>query len=213
MKDFICAAAGVIGAAVTAVFGGWSGTLTTLVIFMAVDFVTGWIVAGVFHASKKTERGGLESRVGWKGLARKCVTLLLVFMASRMDLLLGVNYVRDAVTIAFCANEALSIIENAALMGIKLPVPLQKAIELLRAKAEPEKQDAQSEKRIDADVDYKVGYHAVLDELELARKETAKETARADENEERYLELVIRANAMRDELINNGMEVPGYDGE
>lgn len=50
-----------------------------------------------------------------------------------------------------------------------------------------------------------------VDELEAARKETAEEAARADENEERYLQQVLRANAMRDELLYNGMEVPNYD--
>ncbi len=163
MKDWICAAAGVIGAAVAAAFGGWDGALTTLVIFMAVDYGTGLLVAGVFHASRKTANGGLESRAGWKGLVRKCVTLLMVLVACRLDLLLGVNYVRDAVIIAFCVNEALSIVENAALMGIPMPAPLQKAIELLRAKSEQEKPDK--------DVDYKEGYGILLDELSEARAE------------------------------------------
>lgn len=163
MKDWICAAAGVIGAAVAAAFGGWDGALTTLVIFMAVDYGTGLLVAGVFHASEKTKNGGLESRAGWKGLVRKCVTLLMVLVACRLDLLLGVNYVRDAVVIAFCVNEALSIVENAALMGIPMPAPITKAIELLRAKAEQEKPDK--------DVDYKEGYAVLMDELSKARAE------------------------------------------
>ena len=163
MKDFLCAAFGAIVAVVTAAFGGWSAGMTTLVALMAADYATGLLVAGVFHASEKTQHGGLESRAGWKGLVRKCVTLLMVFVACRLDILLGVNYVRDAVVIAFCANEVLSIVENAALMGVPIPAPLSKAIELLRAKAEQEAPDK--------DVDYKSGYKIVLDELSAARAE------------------------------------------
>ena len=87
----------------------------------------------------------------------------MVLVACRLDLLLGVNYVRDAVVIAFCVNEALSIVETAALMGIPMPAPITKAIELLRAKAEQEKPDT--------DVDYKEGYAVLLDELSKARAE------------------------------------------
>ena len=62
----------------------------------------------------------LESRAGWKGLCRKGMTLLFVLIAVRLDLLMGTNYLRDAVCIAFIANEALSILENAGLMGMPL---------------------------------------------------------------------------------------------
>lgn len=166
MKDWICAAVGMIGAAITAIFGGWDTAMISLVIFMAVDYITGLIVAGIFHRSEKTEHGGLESRAGWKGLVRKGVTLLVVLVAYRLDLMLGTSYIKDAVIIAFCANELLSITENAALMGIPVPTPIRKAIELLRAKAEPEP--------IDKDVDYKAGYFVLLDELEAYRKADAK---------------------------------------
>lgn len=164
MKDFICAATGMIGAALAAAFGGWTTAMVTLVIFMGIDYITGLIVAGIFHKSEKTPNGGLESRAGWKGLVRKGVTLLVVLVAYRLDLLLDVSYIKDAVIIAFCANEAISILENASLMGIPMLPPLQKAIELLRAKAEPERP-------IDADVDYKTGYFNLLDELEAYRKD------------------------------------------
>ena len=176
MKDWICAAAGVIGAAVAAAFGGWSTAMVTLVIFMGVDYLTGLIVAGIFHRSEKTEHGGLESRAGWKGLVRKGVTLLVVLVAYRLDLLLGVSYIKDAVIIAFCANEVLSIIENAALMGLVIPKPLQKAIELLRAKSESEEKTEdkpEASAAPDAGVGYKTGYMIVLDELTAARAELA----------------------------------------
>ena len=136
MKDFICTAAGLIGAAVSAAFGGWSAGLTTLVVFMAADYLTGLLVAGVFHASKKTPHGGLESRAGWKGLVRKLVTLVLVLVTCRLEALLGITYVRDAAVIGFCANELLSITENAVLMGVPVPNAVGSAIELLRKRGE-----------------------------------------------------------------------------
>ena len=133
MKEMILTIIGCIGSAIAGFFGGWSSGLTTLLIFMAVDYATGLVVAGVFHASPKSETGALESRAGWKGLVRKGMTLLIVLIACRLDLLLGVNYIRDAVIIAFVVNENLSIIENAGLMGIPIPAVLTKAIEALKA--------------------------------------------------------------------------------
>lgn len=57
--------------AVAAFFGGWDTGLVTLVIFMCIDYVSGLVVAGVFHNSKKTKTGALESKAGWKDCAEK----------------------------------------------------------------------------------------------------------------------------------------------
>lgn len=127
---------GIIGGVISTAFGGWSAALTTLVIFMAIDYVTGLMVAGVFKKSKKTNNGALESRAGFKGLCRKGVTLLIVLVSCRLDLVLGSNFVRDAVVIAFIANETISIIENAGLMGIPIPSVIVRAIEVLKTKSE-----------------------------------------------------------------------------
>ena len=134
---------GAIGGFFTTLFGGWTAGMTTLVLFMAIDYVSGLIVAGVFKKSTKSESGALESRAGWKGLARKGMTLLFVLIAYRLDLLLNTNYIRDAVVIGFCANELVSIVENAGLMGLPLPSPIMRALEVLRNKADFE--DAQNE--------------------------------------------------------------------
>lgn len=141
MRTGICAAAGVIGSIVATFFGGWSDGLTTLVIFMCIDYISGLVVAGVFKKSRKTESGALESRAGWKGICRKCMTLILVLVAYRLDLIRGEGtLIRDAVTIAFVINEGLSILENAVLMGLKVPEPLQRALEVLMTKTEADKQ-------------------------------------------------------------------------
>lgn len=141
MKETICTFLGLIGSFVASLFGGFGTGMITLIIFMIVDYVTGLVVAGVFKNSTKTESGALESRAGWKGLCRKGVTLLIVLIAYRLDLLIGTNYIRDAVIIGFCANEAISIIENAGLMGIPLPAVISKAIDLLTKKSNSESEE------------------------------------------------------------------------
>lgn len=134
MKQKICTVVGALGGVIAALFGGWNAALGALVCCMAVDYATGLIVAGVFHASPKSQGGGLESKAGWKGLARKFVTLLIVLVSNQMDVLLGVGYVRDAVIIGFCANEIISILENAGLMGLPVPELLVQAIDQLKRK-------------------------------------------------------------------------------
>lgn len=134
MKNGICTAVGVIGGFLASLFGGWDAALTTLILFMVIDFISGLVVAGVFHNSTKSETGTLQSFAGWKGLCRKCMTLLFVLIAYRLDLAIGVNYIRDTVIIGFIANELISIIENAGLMGLPLPEVITQAIDILKKK-------------------------------------------------------------------------------
>ncbi|MCH5299208.1 MAG: phage holin family protein [Ruminococcus sp.] len=134
-KDNFCPILGVTGGFIASLFGGWSSGMITLLIFMCVDYVSGLMVAGIFKNSHKTDSGALESRAGWKGLCRKGMTLFIVLLAHRLDLLMGMNYIRDAVIIGFCANEAISIVENAGLMGIPLPEVITKAIDILTKKS------------------------------------------------------------------------------
>ena len=136
MKNLFYTIIGVLGSPLTSLFGGWDDAIVTLLIFMAVDYITGLIVAGVFHASNKSPNGSLESRAGWKGLCRKGVTLLVVLVATRLDMAIGTHYIRDAVVIAFVANEALSIIENAGLMGIPIPEVIIRMIDVLKKHSE-----------------------------------------------------------------------------
>lgn len=135
MKESICAIIGVAGSCVAAIFGGWNAAMTTLLIFMAIDYISGIVCAGVFHTSNKTDSGKLESKAGWKGLCRKCMTFLFVLIACRLDLLIGASYIKDAVCIAFIVNETISIVENAGLMGLPIPKVITNAIELLKSKS------------------------------------------------------------------------------
>ena len=134
MKETICTALGVAGAALAAAFGGWDTALIALVVCMAVDYLSGSIVALVFHKSNKSKTGAYTSAYGLKGLCKKGLMLLFVLVAVQMDRVLGADYVRDAVCIGFCSNEVLSIVENLGLAGVPMPQAVVKALEQLQKK-------------------------------------------------------------------------------
>lgn len=138
-----CAAIGVFGGFIASLFGGWDDALMTLIIFMAIDYVTGLLVAGVFHNSNKTEEGSLESRAGFKGLCRKGMALLIVLIGARLDMTIGSNIIRDACVVGIITNELISIIENAGLMGVPVPAILVNSIEILKKKSESTNTDAE----------------------------------------------------------------------
>lgn len=128
----IIASGGVIFSIVAGFFGGWDESIITLLIFMGIDYILGLITAFVFHKSKKTETGGASSSVCWKGLFKKFISLLLVLIAHRLDVIIGTSYIRDAACIAFIINEAISIIENAGLCGIPIPKAIINAVDILK---------------------------------------------------------------------------------
>lgn len=132
LKGTICGIAGILGSIAVCLFGEWNAAMAALLIFMGVDYVTGLVVAGVFHNSPKSESGKLQSGAGWKGLCKKGMTLVIVLVAARLDMLMGTAFVRDGVIIGYLVSEALSIIENAGLMGVPVPEAVKKAIEVLQ---------------------------------------------------------------------------------
>lgn len=135
-KAVLMGGAAVAGGAISQAFGGWDSAMMTLLIFMAIDYLSGLIVAGVFHSSDKSETGTLNSAACWQGLLKKSMTLVIVLVAARLDIVLGTAFVRDAVVIAYIVNETISIIENAGLMGLPVPDVIMSAIEQLQGKNE-----------------------------------------------------------------------------
>lgn len=129
---------GIVGGAIAMALGGWDESVVTLLICMGIDYITGMIVAGVYHESKKSENGKLDSHAAFKGILKKIMMLAIVAVSYRLDLMLEINYVRNAVVIAFVVNEILSILENAGLMGITYPKALSNALEVLQNKTEQE---------------------------------------------------------------------------
>ncbi len=132
MKELICTVSGLLGAAIVSIFGGWDAALGGLMICMIADYISGTIVALVFHRSKKTRTGAYDSRYGLKGLCKKGLMLLFVVVAVQADRLLGADFVRDAVCIGFSVNEILSIVENLGLAGVPLPKAVVRALEQLQ---------------------------------------------------------------------------------
>ena len=127
----LAAAAG----AIAGLFGEWNTMLTILVVMMTVDYVSGWIVA-LCGKSPKTEGGGLSSKVGFVGLAKKGFIMLLVLVATMLDRAIGggSSVFQSSLVLYYIANEGLSVLENAALMGVKFPAKLQRALEAMRDK-------------------------------------------------------------------------------
>lgn len=132
----LAGAIGVLGGVVSSAFGGFDAGLRILILLMAADYITGLIVAGVFHKSPKTADGTLESYAGWKGLCRKGMTLLVVLIAAQLDGYLGSSFARDTVIIAYIVNELVSLIENAGLMGVPIPAVIKRMVSILKEKTD-----------------------------------------------------------------------------
>jgi toxin secretion/phage lysis holin len=127
----VCA---VIGAMITFSFGMWTEALTFLLVLMAIDYFTG-VIAAI------RDKSGLSSNVGFWGLFRKGLILLIMLIAHRLDILLGVDVVMGAAIYFYIANELLSIIENYGRIGLPLPNRLKKVIRVLRDRAGEEEKD------------------------------------------------------------------------
>jgi toxin secretion/phage lysis holin len=141
LKTTIVCIIGAVGSFVANLFGGWTSDLETLMIMMGIDFAMGLLIAAIWKKSEKSKTGALSSWSAWKGLCRKGVSLLFVLIAHRLDLALGVNYIRTAVIIGFIINELISITENAGIMGVPIPGVITKAIDMLKQRSEGDTHD------------------------------------------------------------------------
>ena len=137
MGKMLAAAAG----AVISFFTGLPVIMWVLIGVMSLDFVTG-LNTGAMGVSSKTEGGRLSSRAAYEGLMRKVMVLLVVLLAVLLDLAVqtgaGVSFsaVTGATCLWFIASEGVSILENAAHMGLPVPEVLAKALEVMRGSEE-----------------------------------------------------------------------------
>jgi toxin secretion/phage lysis holin len=131
LKFSLLSIIGIIGGFISETLGGWDMALETLVMFMAIDYISGFVVAGVFKKSKKTESGALQSHAGFKGLCKKGMILFIVLIAYRLDMMTGSGFVRTSTIFGFIVNEGISIAENAGLMGVKFPDIISQGIDAL----------------------------------------------------------------------------------
>ena len=113
-------------------FGGFDGLMQLLCILMAVDYISGILLATVFKNSPKSESGALKSSVAAKGITRKVCCLLLVIIITRLGTSLGdQSFCRNTAILFFSANEGISILENMGLMGVKYPRWLTESLDVL----------------------------------------------------------------------------------
>ena len=131
IKNTVLAVLAATGSAVAQALGGWDVALKVLICFMALDYVTGWLVAAVWHKSAKSKTGALDSKASYKGLVKKGVMLALVWMAALLDQATGSDFARDAVCMFFIANEGLSILENTAVMGVPYPAFIKNMLDAI----------------------------------------------------------------------------------
>lgn len=136
IKNGILAGLAVFGSFAANALGGWDASLQVLIALMVADYITGVLVAAVWHKSSKSSSGTLNSVAGFKGILKKCAILLLVWVGVLLDNATGANYIRTAVVLFFIGNEGISLLENLGLMGVPFPAFLQRALEALRDKGD-----------------------------------------------------------------------------
>lgn len=127
--DKIICLTAAVGGGIAGAFGGWDTLLTVLMGMMAADYLSGFVVAAM-GKSLKTVYGGLSSKVGAMGLAKKGLMLLVVLVASMLDRAMGADQAvcRDAVCWFYVANEGLSLLENLSLAGVPFPAKLKELL-------------------------------------------------------------------------------------
>lgn len=125
MENFIKIIVGVGGGLASFLFGGWSLLLQTLVFFIVLDYILAVVVAGT--------HGELNSKKGFKGIAKKIAILVLVAVAHQIDLVMGDGtFVRDTVIFFYIANELLSLLETVAKTDLPIPDVFKKAVDNLK---------------------------------------------------------------------------------
>lgn len=150
-----------IAGAILSFFADLPPVIWVLIAVMTLDFITGLITAAM-GKSMKTETGGLSSHAAFIGLLKKVLIIAIVLLAALVDKAVAVTAdiqftaVVWAVCLWFIASEGLSIVENAAAIGIPIPKVLKQALEVLREKGEgkPEKDD-QTDQNVPEDMNQK----------------------------------------------------------
>ena len=125
--DIRCWAAGA-GAALEEYLGSFDSLLYALVAFIVTDYIT-----GVFCAIVEKR---LSSSVGFRGICQKVFIMALVGVANVLDVHMvgGGCVMRTAVIFFYCANEGISIVENAARIGLPVPEKLTEVMKQLKNK-------------------------------------------------------------------------------
>lgn len=124
--NYISVVGGFVGGILTSLLGGWDKLIMALLILMILDYITG-LIKGIYNKE-------LSSEIGFKGLLKKVLILVVVSVAVVAEQNLGIPAVREIVIMFFTVNEAISILENASLIGLPIPNKLKDALLQLRDK-------------------------------------------------------------------------------
>ncbi len=115
----------IVATFLTYIFGGWDAALSILIIFMVLDYLTGVIYAYTVKS--------LNSEVGFKGLIKKCMILVVLIIGVMLDRMLGNGtwVFRTLVCYFYIANEGVSLLENISNLGVPIPNKIRNALEQL----------------------------------------------------------------------------------
>lgn len=131
LKSIVSIVTGAIGSLLINLIGKPTNDLIILIVLMIIDLIVGFLISAIWQKSSKTDSGKLSSGVMFKGIIKKFFTLVIVVIAYQLDILLAMNVIRHIVIIAFIVEEVLSITENIAITGIKIPAIITKALDVL----------------------------------------------------------------------------------
>jgi toxin secretion/phage lysis holin len=118
----------ILGGTITAFLGGWDMALQVLVLFVVLDYITGLIAA--WYEKR------LDSRVGFRGIAKKILLFVPIAICYALDRVLGQEILRSLAIFFYIANEGLSIVENLGRAGVPVPDALGEALEQMKKKGE-----------------------------------------------------------------------------
>lgn len=131
LKNIVSIITGAIGSLLINLIGKPTDDLLILIVLMIIDLIVGFLISAIWQKSSKTDSGKLSSSVMFKGIVKKFFTLVIVVIAFQFDKLLVMNVIRHIVIISFIVEEILSITENIAITGIKIPRIVTKALDVL----------------------------------------------------------------------------------
>lgn len=131
LKNIVSVTTGAIGSLLINLIGKPTDDLIILIVLMIIDLVVGFLISAIWQKSTKTDTGKLSSGVMFKGIIKKFFTIVIVVIACQLDILLAMNVIRHIVIIALVVEEILSITENIAITGIKIPTIITRALDVL----------------------------------------------------------------------------------
>ena len=121
-----------MGGSLGAVLGGFDGFLYALIVFVVVDYMTG-VMVGILNKE-------LSSQIGFRGIFKKVVIFSLVSVAHIIDthVIRNGSVLRTTVIFFYLSNEGISILENAALIGLPIPKKMMDVLEQLKENVDHE---------------------------------------------------------------------------